>query len=123
MLKYLFVFCLFFNLFFAGACRAEEWHIPKQPWTYSGIKVPLIDHTLWKNWDRNARYHFVGGFLTGLIFGATQSVGQDFFTQIGGMTINEVLDALDDYYQEHPDDGSTVYSVILKVIPRNRTQD
>jgi hypothetical protein len=123
MLKYFFVFCLSSALFFAGVCRAEEWRVPEQPWTYGGVKAPLIDHTLWKNWDRNARYHFVGGFLTGLIFGASQSVGQDFFKKIGGMTINEVLEALDNFYQERPDDGSTVYSVILKAIPQNRAQD
>ena len=123
MLRSFFVFCLFSALFFAGLCCADEWRVPKQPWTYSGLKAPLIDHTLWKKWDRNAKYHFVGGFLTGLIFGASQRVGQDFFKKIGGMTINQVIENLDSFYREHPDDGSTVYSVILKVIPQSRAQD
>jgi hypothetical protein len=110
-------------LAFSGPCRADEWRVPKQPWTYGGLKAPLIDHTLWKNWDRNAKYHFVGGFLTGLIFGAGQSAGQDFFKKIGGMTINEVVDDLDRFYREHPDDGATIYSLILKVIPQNQAQN
>ena len=123
MLKLVFSMVLIATFAFSGLCRAEEWRVPKQPWTYGGLKAPLIDQTLWKNWDRNAKYHFVGGFLTGLIFGAGQSVGQDFFKNIGGMTINQVVEALDAFYREHPEEGATVYSVILKVLPQGRAQD
>lgn len=123
MLKLVFSTVLIANFAFSGLCRAEEWRLPKQPWTYGGLKAPLIDQTLWKNWDRNAKYHFVGGFLTGLIFGASQSVGRDFFNNIGGMTINQVVEALDSFYREHPDDDSTVYSVILKLIPQSQAHD
>ncbi len=118
MPKSFFVLALVSTLCFAVLCGAEEWRVPKEPWTYSGLKAPLIDHTLWKNWDQNAKYHFVGGFLTGLIFGSSGSAGQDFFNKIGGMTINEVVAAMDSFYREHPEDGATVYHILLKVIPQ-----
>ena len=123
MLKLVFAMVFIVALAFPGLCCADEWRVPAEPWTYSGLKAPLIDHTLWKNWDQNARYHFVGGFLTGLIFGANHSAGQGFFKKIGGMTINQVIAVLDNFYREHPDDGSTVYTVILKVIPQSRAHD
>ena len=123
MLKSFFVLCLCAALFFAGLCDADEWRVPNQPWTYSGLKAPLIDQTLWKNWDQDEKYHFVGGFLTGLIFGASQSVGQEYFKKIGGMTINQMVKALDRFYREHPDEDSTVYTVILRVIPESRADD
>jgi hypothetical protein len=123
MLRSFIVLCLFSALFFSGPGHADEWRVPKQPWTYGGLKAPLIDQTLWKNWDQNQKYHFVGGFLTGLIFGAGHSVGQEYFKKIGGMTINQVVEALDGFYREHPDGDSTVYTVILRVIPENRALD
>ena len=122
---------LFWNLFtflllsctLQGATQ-EEYRIPVNPYSEGSLRpgILVFDYSHWNQISEAQKGGFVSGFITGMLIAEPTPRKREFFRIVGGMTIRQVVEAIDRFYRDYPElrERFVVARVVLTCLPRSR---